>query len=136
MTEFFINLLLHISIIFLLTKKITKILLIINTEYPFINNLIDIYNNDILLLYLIGYLCLVFIIPIFLILIIDENNKNKLKIPEISSSKVADKFYRFILPASVQYLNENVILKVFLGFFLINIVSFRFNSKRKNRMYY
>ena len=75
MTEFFINLLLHISIIFLLTKKITKILLIINTEYPFINNLIDIYNNDILLLYLIGYLCLVFIIPIFLILIIDKNKK-------------------------------------------------------------
>ena len=75
MTEFFLNLLLHISIIFLLTKKITEILLIINTEYPFINNLIDIYNNDILLLYLIGYLCLVFIIPIFLILIIDENKK-------------------------------------------------------------
>jgi len=111
-------------------------LLIINTEYPFINNLIDIYNNDILLLYLIGYLCLVFIIPIFLILIIDENKKNKSKIPEISSSKVAGKFYRFILTISVQYLNENVILKVFIGFFLINIVSFRFNSKRKNEMYY
>ena len=75
MTVFFLNPLLHISIIFLLTKKITEILLIINTEYPFINNLIDIYNNDILLLYLIGYLCLVFIIPIFLILIIDENKK-------------------------------------------------------------
>ena len=62
MTVFFLNPLLHISIIFFLTKKITEILLIINTEYPFINNLIDIYNNDILLLYLIGYFfrCLLF----------------------------------------------------------------------------
>ena len=111
-------------------------MLIINAEYPFINNLIDIYNNDILLLYLIGYLSLVFIIPIFLILITDENKKNKLKIPEISSSKVVGKFYRFILKASVQYLNENFILNVFPGFTMVNIILFRFNFRRKSRIYY
>ena len=141
---FLLDQLLHISIIFLLTCNFTqKYLITVNTEFPFLNLLIDIYNNDILIICLIGYLSSIYIIPIFLVFIKEESIENKTihsikrntKNIEITSNELVDKVYRFILTISTQYLNENYILMIFIGFTIANIIPLNINSNKIDRMY-
>ncbi|TFG92641.1 MAG: DUF3307 domain-containing protein, partial [Candidatus Atribacteria bacterium] len=104
---------LHLAIIAVLTFNFNESYLLSSPfNNVFLNYLIDVYNNDIFIISLIGYIASVFFIPFLLMHLREEDipdNPKKIKEPKILSIKIPenqilDKFYRFFLTLSAQYL--------------------------------
>jgi len=135
---------LHISIIAVLTFNFTEsYLLSFPFNSAFLNYLIDIYNNDIFIVSLIGYIASVFFIPILLMYIREEDiptNPKKLKKQKILSIKIPenqtlDKFYRLFLTLSAQYLNDKYIIVIFICFVIISFVPYQMSAERMEKVY-
>ncbi|GAG35367.1 unnamed protein product, partial [marine sediment metagenome] len=116
---------LHIAIIAVLVFNFTESYLLSSPfNGAFLNYLIDIYNSDIFIISLIGYIASVFIVPILLIYIKEENiptNPQKIKEHKIINIKIPanqtiDKFYRLFLTLSAQYLDDKYIIIIFICF--------------------
>jgi len=135
---------LHIAIIAALTFNFTKSYLL---NFPFnsvfLNHLIDIYNNDIFIVSLIGYIVSVFFIPILLMHIKEEgipDNPKKVKEQKIISIKIPanqtiDKFYRLFLTLSAQYLDDKYIIIVFICFVIISFIPYQISAERTEKIY-
>ena len=135
---------LHISIIAVLTFNFTEsYLLSFPFNSAFLNYLIDIYNNDIFIVSLIGYIASVFFIPILLMYIREEDiptNPKKLKKQKILSIKIPenqtlDKFYRLFLTLSAQYLDDKYIIVIFICFVIISYIPYRMSAERIEKVY-
>ncbi len=135
---------LHISIIAILTFNFTESYLL---SFPFnsvfLNYLIDIYNSDIFIISLIGYIASVFFIPIILMHIREEGipaNPKKLKEQKIINIKILanqtiDKFYRLFLTISAQYLNDKYIILIFICFVIISLIPYQISAERTEKVY-
>jgi hypothetical protein len=135
---------LHIAIIAVLTFNFTKSYLL---SFPFNNvflkNLIDIYNNDIFIVSLIGYTASVFFIPILLMYIKEEGipaNLKKIKEQKIvnikiPSNQILDKFYRLFLTLSAQYLDDKYIIIVFICFVILSFIPYQISVERTEKIY-
>jgi len=141
---FLIDQVLHISIIAILTFTFTeKVLLTFPFNNVFLSYLIDLYNNDIFIIYLIGYIITVFLIPILLIYIKEEDilfepeklNKQKLIKIKIPVNKTVDKFYRLFLTLSTQYLDEQYIIVIFILFVIVSFISYQASPERIVKVY-
>ena len=135
---------LHIAIIAVLAFNFTESY---SLSFPFnsafLNYLIDIYNNDIFIVSLIGYIASVFFIPILLMYIREEGipaNPKKLKEKKILSIKITenqtlDKFYRLFLTLSAQYLDDKYIIVIFICFVIISFVPYQRSAERVEKVY-
>ena len=135
---------LHIAIIVVLTFNFTESYLL---SFPFnsvfLNYLIDIYNSDIFIISLIGYIASVFFIPILLMHIRKEGiptNPKKLKEQKILSIKIPvnqtiDKFYRLFLTLSAQYLDDKYIIIIFICFVIISLIPYQMSAERIEKVY-
>jgi len=135
---------LHIAIIAVLAFNFTESY---SLSFPFnsafLNYLIDIYNNDIFIVSLIGYIASVFFIPILLMYIREEGipaNPKKLKEQKILSIKITenqtlDKFYRLFLTLSAQYLDDKYIIVIFICFVIISYIPYRMSAERIEKVY-
>ena len=135
---------LHIAIIAVLAFNFTESY---SLSFPFnsafLNYLIDIYNNDIFIVSLIGYIASVFFIPILLMYIREEDvpaNHKKLKEQKILSIKITenqtlDKFYRLFLTLSAQYLDDKYIIVIFICFVIISYIPYRMSAERMEKVY-
>ena len=135
---------LHIAIIVALTFNFTESYLL---SFPFnsvfLNYLIDIYNSDIFIISLIGYIASVFFVPIILMYIKEEGistNSQKLKEQKIINIKISanqtlDKFYRFFLTLSAQYLDDKYIISIFICFVIISYIPYRMSAERVEKVY-
>jgi len=135
---------LHIAIIAVLTFNFTESYLL---NFPFnsvfFNYLIDIYNNDIFIISLIGYIASVFFIPIILMHIREEGiptNPKKLKEQKIINIKIPtnqtiDKFYRLFLTLSAQYLDDKYIIVIFICFVIISFIPYQISAERVEKVY-
>jgi hypothetical protein len=141
---FLIDQVLHLSIIAVLTFNFTeKILLISPFNSVFINYLIHLYNSDIFIINLIGYIITVFFIPILLIYIKEEDvpfkpqklNKQKIIKIKIPANKIVDKFYRLFLTISAQYLDEQYTIVVFILFVIASLISYQVSLERIEKVY-
>ena len=141
---FLIDQVLHISIIAILTFNFTeKVLLTSPFNSVFLNYLIDIYNNDILIISLIGYILSIFFIPILLIYIKEEDipintqklNKQKIINIKIPANKIVDKFYRLFLTLSAQYLDEQYTIIIFILFVIVSLISYQVSPERIEKVY-
>ena len=142
---FLIDQVLHISIIALLTFKFTeKVLLTCPFYNVFLSYLIDLYNNDILITSLIGYIASVFFIPILFIYISREedtsfkpkkSNKQKIITIKIPVNKTLDKFYRLLLTLSAQYLDEQYVIVIFILFVIVSIIYYQVSPERIEKVY-
>ena len=135
---------LHIAIIAVLTFNFTKsYLLIFPFNSVFLSYLIDLYNNDIFIVSLIGYIVSVFFIPILLMYIKEEgipDNPKKVKEQKIISIKIPanqtiDKFYRLFLTLSAQYLDDKYIIIVFICFVIISFIPYQISAERTEKIY-
>jgi len=135
---------LHIAIIAVLTFNFTEsYLLNFPFDSVFFNYLIDIYNNDIFIISLIGYIASVFFIPIILMHIREEGiptNPKKLKEQKIINIKIPtnqtiDKFYRLFLTLSAQYLDDKYIIVIFICFVIISFIPYQMSAKRIEKVY-
>ncbi|GAH19060.1 unnamed protein product, partial [marine sediment metagenome] len=103
----------------------------------------DIYNNDIFIISLIGYIASVFFIPIILMHIREEGipaNPKKLKEQKIINIKIPanqtlDKFYRLFLTISAQYLDDKYIIIIFICFVIISFVPYQMSAERIEKVY-
>ena len=141
---FLIDQVLHLSIIAVLTFNFTeKILLISPFNNVFINYLIHLYNSDIFIINLIGYIITVFFIPILLIYIKEEDvpfkpqklNKQKIIKIKIPANKIVDKFYRLFLTISAQYLEEQYTIVIFILFVIASLISYQVSLERIEKVY-
>jgi len=135
---------LHIAIIAVLTFNFTESYLL---SFPFnsvfLNYLIDIYNSDIFIISLIGYIASVFFVPILLMYIKEEGvstNPQKLKEQKILNIKIPanqtiDKFYRLFLTLSAQYLDDKYIIVIFICFVIISFIPYRISAERIEKVY-
>ena len=135
---------LHIAIIAVLTFNFTESYLL---SFPFnsviLNYLIDIYNSDIFIVSLIGYIASVFFIPILLMYIKEEDipvNLQKLKNQKILNIKIPanqtiDKFYRLFLTLSAQYLDDKYIIVIFICFVIISFIPYKISAERMEKVY-
>ena len=139
---FIIDQFLHILIIFLFTFNFSqKYLLSISTKTAYIKSLIEIYNNDILIVLLIGYLSSVFIIPIFLNFIKENQltrsckplEKNERVCIKLISNKVIDKVYRLFLTLLSQYINVTYTIILLAVYIFAKIIPNGFHFKTKNK---
>jgi len=135
---------LHIAIIAILTFNFTESYLLSSPfNSVFLNYLIDVYNNDIFIISLIGYIASVFFIPILLMHIGEEDipdNPKKLKEHKILSIKITenqilDKFYRLFLTLSAQYLDDKYIIIIFICFVIISFIPYRVSEERIEKIY-
>ena len=135
---------LHIAIIAILTFNFTESYLLSSSfDSVFFNYLIDIYNSDIFIVSLIGYITSVFFIPILLMNIREEGipaNPKKLKEQKIINIKIPanqtiDKFYRLFLTLSTQYLDEKYIIMIFICFVIISFVPYRLSAEKTEKVY-
>jgi len=135
---------LHIAIIVLLTFNFTENYLLSSPfNSAFLNYLIDIYNSDIFIVSLIGYIASVFFIPILLMHIREEGmptNPKKLKKQKIINIKIPanqtlDKFYRLFLTLSAQYLDDKYIIVIFICFVIISFVPYQKSAERMEKVY-
>jgi len=136
--------LLHIAIIAVLTFNFTESYLL---SFPFnsvfLNYLIDIYNSDIFIISLIGYIASVFFIPILLMHIREEGiptDSKKLKEQKILNIRIPanhsiDKFYRLFLTLSAQYLDDKYIIVIFICFVIINFIPYQTSAERTEKVY-
>ena len=141
---FIIDQFLHISIIAILTFNFTeKVLLTSPFNIVFLTYLIHLYNNDIFIISLIGYIITVFFIPILLIYIKEEDalykpkklNKQRIINIKIPVNKIVDKFYRLFLTLSAQYLDDQYIILIFIGFVIASLISYQVSSERIEKVY-
>jgi hypothetical protein len=135
---------LHIAIIAVLAFNFTEsYLLSLPFNSAFLNYLIDIYNSDIFIVSLIGYIASVFFIPILLMHIKEEDiptNIQKLKKLKILNVKIPanqtiDKFYRLLLTLSAQYLDDKYIIVIFICFVIISLVPYQISAERVEKVY-
>jgi len=135
---------LHMAIIAVLAFNFTESYLLSSPfNSAFLNYLIDIYNNDIFIVSLIGYIASVFFIPILLMYIREEGipaNPKKLKEQKILSIKIPenqtlDKFYRLFLTLSAQYLDDKYIIVIFICFVIISFVPYQMSAERMEKVY-
>jgi len=141
---FLLDQVLHLSIIAVLTFNFTeKVLLISPFNNVFISYLIHLYNNDIFIISLIGYIITVFFIPILLIYIKEEDvpfkpqklNKQKIIKIKIPANKIVDKFYRLFLTLSAQYLDEQYTIVIFILFVMVSLISYQVSPERIEKVY-
>lgn len=135
---------LHITIIAVLAFNFTESYLL---SFPFnsvfFNYLIDIYNSDIFIISLIGYIASVFFVPILLMYIKEGDipaNHQKLKEQKILNIKIPanqalDKFYRLFLTLSAQYLDDKYIIVIFICFVIISFVPYQISAERTEKVY-
>ncbi len=135
---------LHIAIIAILTFNFTESYLLSSPfNSAFLNYLIDIYNSDIFIISLIGYIASVFFIPILLMHIKEggiPTNPQKLKKQKILNIKIPanqtiDKFYRLFLTLSAQYLDDKYIIIIFMCFVIISFVPYQISAERIEKVY-
>jgi len=135
---------LHIAIIAALTFNFTESYLLSSPfNSVFLNYLIDIYNSDIFIISLIGYILSIFFIPILLIYIKEEDvlyktkklNKQKVINIKIPANKIVDKFYRLFLTLSAQYLNEQYTIIIFISFVILSLISYQVSPERIEKAY-
>ena len=141
---FMLDQFLHISIIFFLTFNFNqKYLLVSPFKNAFLDYLIEIYNNDILMIYLMGYILSVFLIPILLLYVHGDVNETQtetiiirkkvyIKIP---SNEIIDKIYRFFLTISSQLLDERNIILIFLIFLVANFFQYKLNQDKVDKVF-
>jgi len=141
---FIIDQLLHILIIFILTFNLTqKYSFVPKTGFRLLNTLIEIYNNDIFILCLIGYFTSVYVIPILLTFVRDTKNQDNIKLTEqktnrrynITSNELIDKVYRLLLTIGTQFISEYYILVIFICFVLLNIIPFDINKNSMGHLF-
>jgi len=135
---------LHIAIIAVLTFNFTESYLLSSPfNSVFLNYLIDIYNSDIFIVSLIGYIASVFFIPILLMHIKEgdiSNDLQKLKEQKILNIKIPanqtlDKFYRLFLTLSTQHLEDKYIILIFICFVIISFIPYRISAERTEKVY-
>ena len=135
---------LHIAIIAVLTFNFTESYLLSSPfNNAFLNYLIHLYNNDIFIISLIGYILSIFFIPILLIYIKEEGipanpkklNKEKILNIKIPASQTIDKFYRLFLTISAQYLNDKYIILIFICFVIISFIPYQMSAERTEKVY-
>jgi len=135
---------LHIAIIAVLAFNFTESYLLSSPfNSAFLNYLIDIYNSDIFIVSLIGYIASVFFIPILLMHIREEGipaNPKKLKEQKILNIKIPenqtlDKFYRLFLTLSAQYLDDKYIIVIFICFVIISFIPYQMSAERVEKVY-
>lgn len=135
---------LHIAIIAVLAFNFTESYLLSSPfNSAFLNYLIDIYNSDIFIISLIGYIASVFIVPILLIYIKEENiptNPQKIKKHKIINIKIPvnqtiDKIYRLFLTLSAQHLDDKYIILIFICFVIISLISYQISAERTEKVY-
>jgi hypothetical protein len=135
---------LHIAIIAVLAFNFTEsYLLSLPFNSAFLNYLIDIYNSDIFIVSLIGYIASVFFIPILLMHIKEEEiptNIQKLKKLKILNVKIPanqtiDKFYRLLLTFSAQYLDDKYVIIIFICFVIVSLVPYQISAERIEKVY-
>jgi hypothetical protein len=135
---------LHIAIIAVLTFNFTKSYLL---SFPFnsvfLNHLIDIYNNDIFIVSLIGYVASLFFIPILLIYIkegdipvnLTKSKEQKIINIKIPANQILDKLYRLFLTLSAQYLDDKYIIVIFTCFVIMSLVSYQISAEKIEKIY-
>ena len=140
---------LHIAIIAALTFNFTESYLLSSPfNNAFLNYLIHLYNNDIFIISLIGYIASVFFIPILLIFVKEEYisyesqklNKQKLSKRKITNIKIPanqilDKFYRLLLTFSAQYLDDKYVIVIFLCFVIVSLIPYQISADRTEKVY-
>ncbi|MEA2086674.1 MAG: DUF3307 domain-containing protein [Candidatus Caldatribacteriota bacterium] len=135
---------LHIAIIAVLTFNFAEsYLLSFPFNNAFLNYLIDIYNNDIFIISLIGYTVSVFFIPILLMHIREEGiSVNLPKIKEqktinivIPANQTIDKIYRLFLTLSAQYLDDKYIIVIFICFVITSLIPYQISAERTEKIY-
>jgi len=135
---------LHIAIIAVLAFNFTESYLLSSPfNSVFLNYLIDIYNSDIFIISLIGYITSVFFIPILLMHIREEGiptNPKKVKEQKILNIKIPanqalDKFYRLFLTLSAQYLDDKYIIIIFICFVIISLIPYQISAERTEKVY-
>jgi len=135
---------LHIAIIAVLAFNFTESYLLSSPfNSVFLNYLIDIYNSDIFIVSLIGYIASVFFISILLMYIKEGDiptNLQKLKKQKILNIKIPanqalDKVYRLFLTLSAQYLDDKYIIVIFICFVIISFVSYQISAERVEKVY-
>jgi len=141
---FLLDQFLHISIIAALSFNFEKFYLLISPfNIDFLNYLILLYNNDIFIISLIGYIATIFFIPILLIFIKEEYisnepeklNKEKILNIKISENQTIDKFYRLFLTLSAQYLEDKYIIVIFICFVIISFIPYQISAERVEKVY-
>jgi len=141
---FLLDQFLHIAIIAVLTFNFTESYLLSSPfNNAFLNYLIHLYNNDIFIISLIGYILSIFFIPILLIYIKEEGipanpkklNKEKILNIKIPASQTIDKFYRLFLTISAQYLNDKYIILIFICFVIISFIPYQMSAERTEKVY-
>jgi len=141
---FLLDQFLHIAIIAVLTFNFTESYLLSSPfNNTFLSDLIHLYNNDIFIISLIGYILSIFFIPILLIYIKEEGistNPQKLKEQKILNIKIPenqtlDKFYRLFLTLSAQYLDDKYIIVIFICFVIISFVPYQMSAERMEKVY-
>ena len=135
---------LHIAIIAVLTFSFTESY---SLSFPFnivfLNYLIDIYNSDIFIVNLIGYIASIFFVPILLMYIKEEGiptNPKKVKEQKIINIKIPtnqtiDKIYRLFLTLSAQYLDDKYIMVIFICFVIISFIPYQISAERTEKVY-
>ncbi len=135
---------LHIAIIAVLTFNFTESYLLSSPfDSAFLNYLIDIYNSDIFIVSLIGYIASIFFIPILLMHIKEEGiptnpqklNKQKILNIKIPANQTIDKFYRLLLTLSTQYLDDKYIIIIFICFVITNLIPYKISAERIEKVY-
>jgi hypothetical protein len=135
---------LHIAIIAILTFNFTESYLLSSPfNSVFLNYLIDIYNSDIFIVSLIGYIASVFFISILLMHIKEEGiptnpqkfKKQKILNVKIPANQTIDKFYRLFLTLSAQYLDDKYIIVIFICFVTISFVPYQISAERIEKVY-
>ncbi|HBY56422.1 MAG TPA: hypothetical protein DEG96_00930 [Candidatus Atribacteria bacterium] len=141
---FLVNQILHIAIIVVLTLNFNKsYLLIFPFSSVFLNYLIEMYNSDIFIINLIGYIASVFFIPILLMYIKEEgipDNPKKLKEQKILNIKIPanqtiDKFYHLLLTLYARYLEDKYIIIIFIYFVIISFIPYQMGTERIEKVY-
>jgi len=141
---FLLDQFLHISIIAVLSFNFEKFYLLISPfNNTFLNYLIHLYNNDIFIVSLIGYIASVFFIPILLMHIKEGDiptNLPKIKEQKIINIKIPanqtiDKFYRLFLTLSAQYLDDKYIITIFICFVIISLIPYQMSAERIEKVY-
>ncbi|GAB4113512.1 MAG: hypothetical protein Kow00103_05630 [Candidatus Caldatribacteriota bacterium] len=142
---FLFDQILHLGIIFILSITFNRsYFLNYRFKSAFLNYLIEIYNNDLFINNLTGYITSIFFIPILLLHIKEKEDitdesialsaqkKLKIKIPE---NQTIDKFYRLLLTLSAQYLDDKYIAIIFIGFIIANFIYYQIGAERIEKVY-
>ena len=135
---------LHLAVIAILTFNFTESYLLISPfNSAFLNYLIDIYNNDIFIISLIGYIASIFFIPILLMYIkegdipvnLAKSKEQKTINTKIPANQTLDKFYRLFLTLSAQYLEDKYIIVIFTCFLIMSFVPYKMSAERIEKVY-